>query len=238
METSHVLQHGMVMAVPVLGIRKAAYHGSSFGKCKVMKNKKRVVVSSALMTRNQNKISASVTGVSETPTCAANMVVYEDNWFNRLAIQHLSQSVQDTTGMRSEKEGYEGLIEASSMVAKNFGSKGQQDLVIQALHKAFPSLLLNMIRVILPPSRFSREYFARFTTVFFSWLIGHCQVKESEFEGRKEHNVVHITKCRFLEGTKCVGMCTNLCKIPSQKFIYESLGMPVNMVPSKLSICF
>lgn len=47
-------------------------------------------------------------------------------------------------GMRSEKEGYEGLIEASSMVAKNFGSKGQQDLVIQALHKAFPSLLLNM----------------------------------------------------------------------------------------------
>ncbi|KAH7652280.1 Beta-carotene isomerase protein [Dioscorea alata] len=133
------------MAVPVPGRRKA--------------NKKRVVVS-ALMTQNQNKISARVTGVSETPICAANMVVYEDNWFNRLAIQHLSQSVQDTTGMRSEKEGYEGLIEASSMVAKNFGSKGQQDLVIQALHKAFPSLILNMASSLsLSFSLFLIEYF-------------------------------------------------------------------------------
>lgn len=40
--------------------------------------------------------------------------------------------------------------------------------------------------------------------------------------------------CRFLEGTNCVGMCTNLCKVPSEKFIWDSLGMPVYMVPSKL----
>lgn len=38
---------------------------------------------------------------------------------------------------------------------------------------------------------------------------------------------------RFLEGTNCVGMCTNLCKMPSQTFIKQSLGMPINMVPSK-----
>jgi hypothetical protein len=30
-----------------------------------------------------------------------------------------------------------------------------------------------------------------------------------------------------------VGMCTNLCKMPSQIFVKESLGMPLNMVPSK-----
>lgn len=38
--------------------------------------------------------------------------------------------------------------------------------------------------------------------------------------------------CRFLEETNCVGMCTNLCKMPSQVFIKDSFGMPVNMVPS------
>ncbi|KAK8959238.1 hypothetical protein KSP40_PGU017556 [Platanthera guangdongensis] len=27
-------------------------------------------------------------------------------------------------------------------------------------------------------------------------------------------------------------MCTNLCKIPSQKFINNSLGMPTNMIPN------
>ncbi|KAH7517282.1 hypothetical protein FEM48_Zijuj09G0047000 [Ziziphus jujuba var. spinosa] len=36
----------------------------------------------------------------------------------------------------------------------------------------------------------------------------------------------------FLEQTNCVGMCNNLCKIPSQTFIKESLGMPVYMVPN------
>lgn len=38
---------------------------------------------------------------------------------------------------------------------------------------------------------------------------------------------------RFLEETNCVGMCINLCKMPSQSFIKDSLGMPVNMVPSQ-----
>ncbi|XP_019188281.1 PREDICTED: beta-carotene isomerase D27, chloroplastic isoform X2 [Ipomoea nil] len=57
-------------------------------------------------------------------------------------------------------------------------------------------------------------------------------VKEAEFNGRREKNVVHIQKCRFLEETNCVGMCTNLCKMPSQTFIKNSMGMPVNMVPN------
>lgn len=42
-----------------------------------------------------------------------------------------------------------------------------------------------------------------------------------------------INNCRFLEESNCVGMCLNLCKNPCQKFIKDSLGMPVNMVPSK-----
>ena len=39
--------------------------------------------------------------------------------------------------------------------------------------------------------------------------------------------------CRFLEEANCVGMCINLCKLPTQSFVKGSLGMPVNMVPSK-----
>lgn len=38
---------------------------------------------------------------------------------------------------------------------------------------------------------------------------------------------------RFLESTNCVGMCTNLCKIPCQRFIQDSLGTAVYMSPSK-----
>ncbi|ERM93960.1 hypothetical protein AMTR_s00264p00017830, partial [Amborella trichopoda] len=55
---------------------------------------------------------------------------------------------------------------------------------------------------------------------------------ETEVEGRKEKNVVHIKKCRFLETTHCAGMCVNMCKLPSQKFLKDSFGIPVNMVPN------
>ncbi|CAA6658608.1 unnamed protein product [Spirodela intermedia] len=93
-------------------------------------------------------------------------------------------------------------------------------------------ILILQIRTLLPHSKFTRECFALFTIIFCSWLIGPCEVKESSVDGRKEKNVVHIQKCRFLEGTNCVGMCLNLCKIPSQTYINDSLGVPVYMIPN------
>ncbi|XP_020242076.1 beta-carotene isomerase D27, chloroplastic [Asparagus officinalis] len=174
---------------------------------------------------------SAVTTKPVSPT-EEKKTVYSDNWFDRLAIRHLSQSVQAATGLRNEKEGYDSLMEAASMAARNFDVKDQQMLVTEALKKAFPKPILGMIRAVTPPSKFSREYFAAFTTLFFPWLVGKCEVRESEFHGRKEKNVVFIPKCRFLEGTNCAGMCTNLCKIPSQKFIKDSLGMPVHMSPN------
>ncbi|KAK2657068.1 hypothetical protein Ddye_010120 [Dipteronia dyeriana] len=158
--------------------------------------------------------------------------VYNDNQFDRIAIHYLSQSVQLTTGMRNRKSGYDSLVEAARAVSLNFNPVQQHQLVIQALEKAFPKQLLYLIRMILPQSKFTRELFAAFTTVFFVWLVGPCEAKESEVNGKKEKNVVHIKKCRFLEETNCIGMCTNLCKMPSQTFIKNSLGLPVNMVPN------
>lgn len=59
------------------------------------------------------------------------------------------------------------------------------------------------------------------------------KVRESEINGSREKNAVYVKKCRFLEETNCAGMCINLCKIPTQSFIKNTLGMPVNMIPSK-----
>ncbi|KAA3459315.1 beta-carotene isomerase D27, chloroplastic-like [Gossypium australe] len=93
-------------------------------------------------------------------------------------------------------------------------------------------VVIRQIKMLLPQSQFTREYFAAFTTVFFAWLIGPSEVRESELNGRREKNVVYVKKCRFLEQSNCVGMCINLCKMPSQAFIKDSLGMPLNMVPN------
>ncbi|KAM3248576.1 beta-carotene isomerase D27, chloroplastic isoform X1 [Capsicum annuum] len=163
----------------------------------------------------------------------SNFHVYKDNWFDHLAINHLSQSIQATTGLRNKKSGYESFVEAARVVYVNYNSTHDQvNLVIESLQRAFPKPILSLVKMLLPQSKWAREYCAMFTTVFFAWLVGSCEVKASEFNGRKENNVVHIKKCRFLEETNCVGMCTNLCKMPSQLFIKDTLGMPVNMVPN------
>ncbi|XP_062085148.1 beta-carotene isomerase D27, chloroplastic isoform X2 [Humulus lupulus] len=138
---------------------------------------------------------------------------YSDSWFDRIAINHLSQSVQAATGLRNSKSGYDSLVEAATAASKSFGPSKQRELVIQALEKAFPRPILSLIKTLLPQSKFAREYFAVFTTLFFAWLVGPCEVRESEINGRREKNVVHINKCRFLEKTNCVGLCSNLCKI-------------------------
>ncbi|KAK9068431.1 hypothetical protein SSX86_012549 [Deinandra increscens subsp. villosa] len=158
--------------------------------------------------------------------------VYKDNWFDRLAIDYLSKAVQNSTGMKNEKSGYESLVVAAKTVFRSFTPIQQRQLVAKAIQNAIPPPLALLIKTLMPPSKFSRAYFATFTTIFFRWLVGPCEVKESEFEGSKERNIVYIKKCRLLESTNCAGICTNLCKIPSQEFIKNSFGIPVNMVPN------
>lgn len=171
-------------------------------------------------------VRETVAGATTTTT------VYHDSWFDNLAIGYLSRALQNASGIRNRKPGYEGLIEAAVAISRIFRLDTQCEIVASALEQAMPSYIITMIKVMMPPSRFSREYFAAFTTIFFPWLVGPCEVRESEVDGTREKNVVYIPKCRFLESTNCVGMCTNLCKIPSQKFMQDSLGVSVYMSPN------
>ncbi|KAJ4828606.1 Beta-carotene isomerase d27, chloroplastic [Turnera subulata] len=184
-------------------------------------------------TENMNRVTEKIRArPADNPTGPSGKTVYNDNWMEQLAINHLSRSVQSITGMTNSKRGYDGLVQAATDASRKFSSTQQHELVLQALDKAIPRPILDLIKAVLPQSKFAREYFAVFTTLFFVWLVGPCEVRESELDGRKEKNVVHIKKCRFLEETNCVGMCTNMCKMPSQNFIKQSFGMPVNMVPN------
>jgi beta-carotene isomerase len=159
--------------------------------------------------------------------------VYNDSFIDRLAINHLSTCVQVASGLMNNKSEYESLVEVTRAATQNFNPIRQREIVLQALDLAIPWQITNLIKRLLPSeSKLAREFFAAFTTVFFAWLVGPNEVKESELNGRREKNVVHIKKCRFLEESNCVGMCVNLCKMPSQIFIKESMGMSVNMVPN------
>ncbi|XP_023742177.1 beta-carotene isomerase D27, chloroplastic isoform X1 [Lactuca sativa] len=202
-------------------------------RCFQPKHKRFAVVSVLTPSTSTNNLKTEATSsYNINKDTITSKTVYKDTWFDQVAIDYLSKAVQDTTGMKNEKSGYESLVIAAGAVFKNFDPIQQRQLVVKALQSAIPRPISFLIKTMLPPSKFSREYFATFTTIFFPWLVGPCEVIESEFEGRIERNVVHVKKCRFLESTNCAGMCTNLCKIPSQEFIKSSFGVPFNMVPN------
>ncbi|KAL4572009.1 hypothetical protein LXL04_018777 [Taraxacum kok-saghyz] len=219
----------------------SAYRPTS--RCLLPKHRRIAVVSVLTPSASANNLKSEATSSYNIATTTTK-TVYKDNWFDLVAVDYLSKAVQDATGLKNEKSGYESLVVAAGDVFRSFDPIKQRQLVVKALQNAIPgpisfmaSLLnscycIEQIKTILPPSKFSREYFATFTTIFFPWLVGQCEVRESEFEGAKEKNVVHVKKCRFLESTNCAGMCTNLCKIPSQEFIKSSFGIPFTMVPN------
>lgn len=42
----------------------------------------------------------------------------------------------------------------------------------------------------------------------------------------------HFLPPRYLENSGCVGMCVNMCKIPTQDFFTNEFGLPLTMIPS------
>ncbi|CAL9213514.1 unnamed protein product [Arabidopsis halleri] len=157
----------------------------------------------------------------------------EDSFFSKIAINYLSKNLQDAAGISSSSKStdYDRLVDTATRVARNFDTKQQHEFVLSSLDRALPTVISSLIKMAFPPSKLSRELFALFTTISFAWLVGPSEVRETEVNGRKEKSVVYIEKCRFLEQSNCVGMCTHICKIPSQIFIKNSLGMPIYMEP-------
>ena len=41
-----------------------------------------------------------------------------------------------------------------------------------------------------------------------------------------------VERCRVLEGSNCKGICTKMCKVPTQRFFAERWGIPLSMEPN------
>ncbi|KAJ9548213.1 hypothetical protein OSB04_020756 [Centaurea solstitialis] len=196
------------------------------------KRNRLVVVSVMTPSTSTNDLNTEATR-SYNKVIVPIKTVYNDNWLERAAISYLSRAVQDAIGMTNKENGYESLVVAARTVFLSFDPIKQRQLVAKALQNAIPEPISFMANKKGDATfEILKGVFCSLHHYLLPWLVGPCQVTESEFEGRKERNVVHIKKCRFLESSNCAGMCTNLCKMPSQEFIKNSFGIPINMVPN------
>jgi len=74
------------------------------------------------------------------------------------------------------------------------------------------------------------------------WLMGPCTLQSIDVasltpgterlavgDGRCQELLVR--RCRFLEEAGCASVCVNACKMPTQAFFNEDMGVPMRMLP-------
>lgn len=162
---------------------------------------------------------------------------YVDNAGDRLFIWLFSRKMARAVGKASRFQGYDGFVDLSRQIMQGRNALEQQALVAVVLKSLVPAQVLWLIRTLFSPTRLVCELNAWFATVLFEWLVGPCEVTTVEVIGkdgqpRQQKSGVHIQKCRYLEQSRCVGMCVNMCKLPTQNFFTQDFGIPLTMTPN------
>jgi hypothetical protein len=163
--------------------------------------------------------------------------VYHDNLLDRLFISLFVRKLAEAVGQDSDQRGYDRFVDLSQKIVQGRNAQEQQDLIAKVLQSLLPQGFLRLIRTYFPPSQWVCELNARSATWFSAWLVGpsevmEMEVRDEEGRSRRQRSGVHIKKCRFLESSGCVGMCINLCKLPTQAFFTQKFGIPMTMTPN------
>jgi hypothetical protein len=155
---------------------------------------------------------------------------------SKFMIYYFSKVMSDQLDGQSFDGSYDSFVDLSREIMKGRNTKQQQQTVAGVLGSLLPPQAPARFRKWFPLNKRNAEFNAYITTLGFGWLVGPSSVKEVEvvFNGNVEkwNSGVQIKKCRYLESSGCVGMCTNMCKLPTQQFFTETFGLPLTMNPN------
>ncbi|XP_041990594.1 beta-carotene isomerase D27, chloroplastic-like isoform X1 [Salvia splendens] len=140
-------------------------------------------------------------------------------------------------GWDSEKPGYDGLIDVAHRIMVGRSNSEATDAAVRILRALFPSWLLELYKKLVSPiagGKVASVMVARVTALSCQWLMGTCTVNSVEMPDGSAwpSGVVFVEKCKYLEESKCVGVCINTCKLPTQTFFKDCMGVPLVMEPS------
>ena len=128
-----------------------------------------------------------------------------------------------------------GIIDLTTrMNTQHFDRATIQKMAQEVLVSLFPKFILDRYPTWFaqPFPDFSARMCAWATCVGGTWLMGECEVNDvPELENGGKSQGVIVTRCRFLEESQCASICVNSCKIPTQNFFYENMGLPLTMTP-------
>ena len=145
-------------------------------------------------------------------------------------------------GFDSPLQGYAGIIDIAAKMNRRYSRDQVQQRAQQVLVSMFPRWMPPSYAVLFsgPFPDFSARMNAWATWVAGTWLMGECEVNDVILDDAKNGGSVRIAKsqgllvkrCRFLEEAGCASVCVNSCKIPTQTFFRDSMGLALTMEPN------
>jgi len=186
--------------------------------------------------------------ISLVDDCELEDMSYKDSPLDILLLAIFRKLVTKYTGgVSSDKPGIEGLVEEG----RTFMLQEAQTPEVQ--HKMVRDTLAGLMTPVLPPifrifmsgivPKIGTEwdgkqigpwfYAPLLTTIvtptFFGFLVGPSYINRRK-DGQLGGLVVE--KCKFLQESGCKGICLHECKLPTQQFFQEELGLPLSVSPN------
>ncbi|KAK9084355.1 hypothetical protein Scep_030826 [Stephania cephalantha] len=162
---------------------------------------------------------------------------YKLGVFDRLFLDLFRSKMVQEVGWDSEKPGYDGLIEvANQLMVKARSNAETVETAVRILRSLFPPLLLELYKMLVAPignGKLAAIMVARVTALTCQWLMGRCTANSVDFpDGSSWASGVFVERCKYLEESKCAGICINTCKLPTQAFFKDYMGVPLLMEPN------
>ncbi|KAG7557924.1 hypothetical protein ISN44_As11g038590 [Arabidopsis suecica] len=167
----------------------------------------------------------------------ASKLEYKPGLLDDFFMQSFRNKLVEEVGSDSEKPGYVGLIELVKLLLLKGRTKSEtSDAAVRILKSLFPPLILELYKLLIAPiaqGKLAALMVARVTVLTCQWLMGPSKVNIIDLpNGESWDSGVFVEKCQYLEESKCVGVCINTCKLPTQTFFKDYMGVPLVMEPN------
>jgi Beta-carotene isomerase D27-like, C-terminal len=158
------------------------------------------------------------------------------------------KALAGSAGFDSDRPGYDGVIDIACQMNKKYGRDEVQRRALEVLVTLFPSWMPPAYSALFsrPFPEFSSRMNAWATMVAGTWLMGECELNDVEIPVHEpgqnggaaastrigKNQGLLVKRCRFLEEAGCASVCVHSCKIPTQTFFLENMGLPLLMEPN------
>lgn len=175
---------------------------------------------------------------NELPNSSIEKIDMSDKYtfFEKILFGLFASSVAKEMGSTSPPRTYTTLIDAiTAMVFQQKNMTRVHEKGKNILIRLFPPFILPMYKLSIAKFPSFSGYMNVWVTHWAtSWLMGNSTVYDMELPNGDiiPQRGLLVDKCTFLEEAKCLKTCINACKIPTQNFFFEEMGLPVTIKPN------